>query len=244
MPSGPTGPRRWPTSRSSSRRAWPTAGASPDRNSWTASPPSAGPWWRRLWPPPRASGSLGTGPTWRCPPPSRPGSWRRGPTVRTSPTPSGSPGPSPPGSATCATSGSGPGPGRPPRENARLSRTGALRHEPVGVLGDRRVTDRPARRCGGVVAALAGLALAGLVASGAWADSPTVERRVHRPGSHSSVSPRATSAPTGLTPDQVKQAYKFPTAADAGAGQTVAVVAPFDDPNIEADLHAFSQAFR
>jgi subtilase family serine protease len=87
------------------------------------------------------------------------------------------------------------------------------------------------------------MTLAGLVASGAWADSPTVERRVHRPESHSNVSPRTTSAPTGLTPDQVKQAYNFPTAADAGAGQTVAVVAPFDDPNIDGDLNAFSRKF-
>ncbi|MDQ1518559.1 MAG: hypothetical protein QOE80_4389 [Actinomycetota bacterium] len=87
------------------------------------------------------------------------------------------------------------------------------------------------------------LALAALVAPGAWADSGNVERRVHRPGRHATVTPRATSGPTGLTPDQVKQAYAFPTAADAGSGQTVAIVAPFDDPNIEADLNAFSRKF-
>ena len=87
------------------------------------------------------------------------------------------------------------------------------------------------------------MALAGLVAPGAWADGATVERRVHRPGSHANVSPRATSSPTGLTPAQVKQAYNFPTAADAGAGQTVAVVAPFDAPTIEDDLNAFSTTF-
>jgi subtilase family serine protease len=94
-----------------------------------------------------------------------------------------------------------------------------------------------------VAAALVGLALAGMVVSGAWADGGAVERQVHRPGRQADVSPRATSSPTGLTPAQVKQAYNFPTAADAGAGQTVAVVAPFDDPNIEADLNAFSKKF-
>jgi subtilase family serine protease len=88
-----------------------------------------------------------------------------------------------------------------------------------------------------------GLALAGLVASGAWADGGTVERQVHRPGSHAAVSPRATSSPAGLSPAQVKQAYNFSTAADAGAGQTVAVVAPFDHPTIESDLNAFSKKF-
>ncbi|MDQ1565262.1 MAG: hypothetical protein QOF96_142 [Actinomycetota bacterium] len=110
------------------------------------------------------------------------------------------------------------------------------------MLGDRRAIDR-ARRGGPVVATVVALALAALVAPGAWADGGSVERRVHRPGRHATVTPRATSAPTGLTPDQVKQAYSFPTAGDAGSGQTVAIVAPFDDPNIEADLNAFSKKF-
>ena len=45
-----------------------------------------------------------------------------------------------------------------------------------------------------------GLALAGVVVPGAWADSGTVDRRVHRPHI---VSPQATTSTTGLSPDQV-----------------------------------------
>jgi subtilase family serine protease len=85
-----------------------------------------------------------------------------------------------------------------------------------------------------------GLVLAGLVAPGAWAEARSVERRVHRPHV---VEPKATSSPTGLTPAQVKKAYNFPTSDTAGAGETVAVVAPFDHPTIEADLGAFSKKF-
>ncbi|HEV7863919.1 MAG TPA: S53 family peptidase [Acidimicrobiia bacterium] len=85
-----------------------------------------------------------------------------------------------------------------------------------------------------------GLVLTGLVAPGAWADAGNVERRVHRP---TIVSPRATSSPTGLTPAQVKQAYIFPTDSNAGAGRTIAIVVPFDDPAIESDLNAFSKRF-
>jgi subtilase family serine protease len=109
------------------------------------------------------------------------------------------------------------------------------------VLGDRRVlpTSAARRRLG--VAAVAGLLLGMSVASLAWAGSPEVERRVHRP--HSAVAPRATAGPTGLTPTQVLNAYGFSTAADAGAGEAVAIVVPFDDPVIEADLNAFSQKF-
>lgn len=73
--------------------------------------------------------------------------------------------------------------------------------------------------------------------------SREVERRVRRPQAAVTVQPLATSAPTGLTPNQVKQAYGFSTSPTAGAGQTVAVVAPFDHPRIEADLNEFSKAF-
>lgn len=81
-----------------------------------------------------------------------------------------------------------------------------------------------------------------LAAHGAGA-SREVERRVHRPHAAATAKPRASSAPTGLTPDQVKKAYGFSTSPKAGAGQTVAVVAPFDHPRIEADLNEFSKAF-
>jgi subtilase family serine protease len=84
-----------------------------------------------------------------------------------------------------------------------------------------------------------GLVAWSLAAHGAWARD--VDRRVHRP--HSAVSPRATSSPRGLTPDQVKEAYGFSTSPTAGAGQTVAVVIPYDHPNAEKDLKAFSKQF-
>jgi subtilase family serine protease len=100
-----------------------------------------------------------------------------------------------------------------------------------GVLGDRR----------GVLAAVVGMVASGLAVSGAWAGSREVEQRVDRP--HRTVAPQATSSPTGLTPDEVKEAYGFSTAPDAGAGQTVAVVVPFDHPRIEDDLNAFSKKF-
>jgi len=115
------------------------------------------------------------------------------------------------------------------------------------VLGKRRATGRSTRRgllAGVVVPALALAALvtqSAVVTPAARADgAPTVERRVHRP---QAVSAEATAAPTGLSPAQVKQAYGFPTGASAGAGQKVAVVAPFDAPTIEADLAVFSQRY-
>ena len=83
------------------------------------------------------------------------------------------------------------------------------------------------------------LALTGLVVP-AWADAGNVERRVHRPHL---VTPLATGSPTGLSPARVKAAYNFPTGLGAGAGRTVAVVAPFDAPTIEKDLNTFSQTF-
>jgi len=82
---------------------------------------------------------------------------------------------------------------------------------------------------------------AALVTPAAQADgTSTVERRVHRPHT---LSADATAAATGLSPAQVKQAYGFPTGSTAGAGQKVAIVAPFDAPTIEADLGTFSQKF-
>jgi subtilase family serine protease len=82
--------------------------------------------------------------------------------------------------------------------------------------------------------------LVGLVAPTARAGTASGERRV-RPLNR--VTPRATTSPTGLTPAQVKKAYSFPTSADAGAGETVAVVVAFDHPRIESDLNAFSKKF-
>src|SRR5205085_1793595 len=52
-----------------------------------------------------------------------------------------------------------------------------------------------------------------------------------------------TTAPTGLTPAQIKAAYGFPTDDKAGSGKTVAVVIPYHHPTIEADLKVFTKTY-
>lgn len=62
----------------------------------------------------------------------------------------------------------------------------------------------------------------------------------------------ASGNPTGLSPQQVSQAYGFnqisfgssssPVAGD-GTGQTIAIVDAYDDPNIQQDLATFDQKF-
>ena len=49
--------------------------------------------------------------------------------------------------------------------------------------------------------------------------------------------------PSGLSPSQVTVAYGFNTISATGQGQVIAIVDAFDDPNIEADLAVFNQAF-
>jgi hypothetical protein len=46
----------------------------------------------------------------------------------------------------------------------------------------------------------------------------------------------------GLTPTQIEQAYGFSTSGVAGAGQTIAIVDAFHDPNLAGDLAAFDRA--
>ena len=100
---------------------------------------------------------------------------------------------------------------------------------------------RRARRGGrGITVLSVVLALAGLLAPEARAGHSDGDRRV-RPLAR--VKPKATSAPTGLTPAEVKAAYGFPTYYKAGAGEKVAVVIPYHHPTLEADLKAFSKAF-
>src|SRR5438132_12553133 len=62
-----------------------------------------------------------------------------------------------------------------------------------------------------------------------------------RPPIH--VKGNATKAPTGLSPSQVKHAYGFDQITNQGAGQTIAIVDAYDDPNIASDLNAFNQQF-
>ena len=56
-------------------------------------------------------------------------------------------------------------------------------------------------------------------------------------------TPLASSSPTGLSPQTIKSAYNFSTRSTVGAGQTIAIVDAFDDPNIESDLAVFSQQY-
>jgi subtilase family serine protease len=67
-----------------------------------------------------------------------------------------------------------------------------------------------------------------------------------RPPIH--VRGNATTSPTGYNPNQIRTGYGFPTfttspSATMGAGQTIAIVDAYDDPNIESDLGVFSSTF-
>src|SRR5262249_27214220 len=72
---------------------------------------------------------------------------------------------------------------------------------------------------------------------------------LHRFGPPNGVAPLGTAGPTGLTPAQVRHAYGFDQITFAGgvvgdgAGQTIAIVDAFNDPNIANDLHQFDLSF-
>ncbi len=55
--------------------------------------------------------------------------------------------------------------------------------------------------------------------------------------------PAATTGFQGYTPSQIQQAYGFNQVSGNGAGQTIAIVDAYRDPNIAADLHVFDQKF-
>jgi subtilase family serine protease len=54
-------------------------------------------------------------------------------------------------------------------------------------------------------------------------------------------TPQATVAPSGYGPAQFRGAYSLPSSAPAG--QTIAIVDAYDDPNIANDLNAYSTQF-
>jgi subtilase family serine protease len=78
------------------------------------------------------------------------------------------------------------------------------------------------------------------LAAVAPAASAASERYAHP---YTRPQPNATSSPTGLSPATIKSVYNFPTSATAGAGQTIAIVDAFDDPNAASDLDVFSTQF-
>src|SRR5204862_680335 len=63
------------------------------------------------------------------------------------------------------------------------------------------------------------------------------------------LSPLAgTSSVGGYSPQQIRSAYGFDQVSingvtGDGAGQTIAIIAAYNDPNIESDLHTFDQQF-
>ena len=77
------------------------------------------------------------------------------------------------------------------------------------------------------------------VTTGAQAGAP-VEQYANPP---IHVRPDASTSPTGISPSLIKSVYNFPTSSTAGAGQTIAIVDAYDDPNAEADLGVFSQQY-
>jgi subtilase family serine protease len=56
-------------------------------------------------------------------------------------------------------------------------------------------------------------------------------------------NPLAQSAPYGLAPSTIKSVYSFPTSSTAGAGETIAIVDAFNDPNAESDLATFDAQY-
>jgi hypothetical protein len=57
------------------------------------------------------------------------------------------------------------------------------------------------------------------------------------------ATPLVSARPVGYTPSQIRHAYEFDQIPLKGAGQTIAIVDAYDDPNIAGDLHAFDQQF-
>jgi subtilase family serine protease len=51
------------------------------------------------------------------------------------------------------------------------------------------------------------------------------------------------TAPSGFSPAQIRHAYGFDQIANQGAGQIIAVVDAYDDPNAESDLAVFNRQF-
>src|SRR5262245_54762068 len=62
---------------------------------------------------------------------------------------------------------------------------------------------------------------------------------------HADVTPLAEPATFVYTPAQIRRAYGFDRLASTadGSGQTIAIVAAYDNPTIAADLAKFNQTF-
>jgi subtilase family serine protease len=58
---------------------------------------------------------------------------------------------------------------------------------------------------------------------------------------HPSANPGPTNS--GYTPAQIQQAYGFNQVSNNGAGETIAIVDAYNDPNISSDLATFDGAY-
>ena len=84
----------------------------------------------------------------------------------------------------------------------------------------------------------------------------TLSRRLYRKGSRPSFRKSQRRRPRveqlevrnllstyPITPSEMRHAYGFDQVSGTGAGQTIAIVDAFDDPNISSDLHTFDQRY-
>jgi subtilase family serine protease len=79
-----------------------------------------------------------------------------------------------------------------------------------------------------------------LFAQPIWATRPP--EGYARPPIH--IRGNATTAPTGLSPALTRHAYGFDKIANLGAGQKIAIVDAYDDPNVASDLNLFDSYYR
>jgi hypothetical protein len=93
------------------------------------------------------------------------------------------------------------------------------------------------RMCAAVAgAAVVVLAIMFAQPPASWASSASVT------AAGSALRPDATTPPLGYGPSDLRSAYGFPSAT-AGSGQTVAVVAPYDDPDAETDMGTYRSEY-
>ena len=92
--------------------------------------------------------------------------------------------------------------------------------------------------CSVVLRMLVGLAL---VAQPVLAERPP--DGYARPPIHVGKGGFASTTPKGLSPVNLRQAYGLDLLSNQGAGQTIAIVDAYDDPNIASDLNTFKTTF-
>jgi subtilase family serine protease len=102
-----------------------------------------------------------------------------------------------------------------------------------------------------VCRALVFVMMLALVGQPLWAQSEGDDHRVfpERPPAGYARPPihlkgtNATTGPRGMSPSATRVAYGFNIIPNQGAGQTIAIVDAYDDPNIESDLGVFDNQF-